>query len=64
MSVILVFVAFVVVGDAFAVGIASIVERYSSYAGLMVFLGLFILVFWVSWLAAVRITERYILRQN
>jgi 4-amino-4-deoxy-L-arabinose transferase-like glycosyltransferase len=62
--VILVFVAFVILGDAIAVGIASIVERFSSYAGLMVFLALFILVFWVGWLAAVRITERYIQRQN
>ena len=64
MSVILVFVAFVIIGDSIAVGIASIVERFSEHASLIVFLALFILVFWASWLAAVRVTERFILRQN
>jgi hypothetical protein len=64
MSVILVFAAFVVLGDLIAIGISSFVERFSSSAGLLVFFALFILVFWVSWLAAVHVTERYILRQN
>jgi hypothetical protein len=58
MSVIIFFVAFVIVGDAIAVGIASIVEQFSAYASLIVFLGLFIVVFWISWLAAVRVVER------
>ncbi|HEY5608576.1 MAG TPA: hypothetical protein VIM38_09595 [Alphaproteobacteria bacterium] len=64
MSVVLVFVAFVLIGDSIAVGIASIVERYSETASLLVFFALFILVFRVGWLSAVRVTERYILRQN
>ena len=64
MSVILVFVAFVLVGDGIAVGIASIVEQFSESASLLVFLGLFVLVFWVAWQSAVHVTERYILRQN
>jgi hypothetical protein len=64
MSVVLVFVAFVLIGDSIAVGIASIVERYSETASLLVFFALFILVFRVGWLSAVRVTERSILRQN
>jgi hypothetical protein len=64
MSVILVFVAFVLIGDAVAFGIASIVERFSESASLIVFLALFVLVFWVGWQLAVRVTERYLLRQN
>ena len=64
MGVILVFVAFVLIGDSIAVGIASIVDRYSETASLLVFFALFVLVFWTGWLAAVRVTERYLLRQN
>jgi hypothetical protein len=64
MSVILVFIAFVLIGDAMAVGIASIVEPYSEHASLMVFLGLFVLVFVVAWMLAVRVTERFIIRHN
>lgn len=64
MSVILVFVAFVVLGDAIAVGIASAVERFSEPASLMVFFALFILVFWIGWIMAVRVTERFLTRQS
>ena len=64
MSVILVYVAIVIVGDAIAVAISSLVERYSEPASLLVFFALFILVFWAGWIAAVRVTERYIVRQN
>ena len=63
-SVVLVFVAFVLIGDSIAAGIASIVERFSESASLLVFLALFVLVFWVGWLSAVRVTERSILRLN
>jgi len=63
-SVILVYVAIVIVGDAIAVAISSLVERYSEPASLLVFFALFILVFWAGWIAAVRVTERYIMRQN
>jgi len=64
MSVIAIFALFVVVGDALAIGISSIVERFSDTASLFVFLGLFILVFWISWVCAVRVTERFIARQT
>jgi hypothetical protein len=45
-------------------GVASLVERFSEPASLLVFFALFILVFWAGWIAAVRVTERYIVRQN
>jgi hypothetical protein len=64
MSVILVFVVFVLVGDAAAVGISSLVERFSESASLLVFFALFVLVFWVGWLLAVRVTERFFVEQN
>ena len=64
MSVILVFVAFVILGDGLAVGIATIIERFSQSASLLVFFALFISVFWVAWMMAVRVTERYLVRQR
>jgi hypothetical protein len=64
MSVILIFVVFVVVGDIIALGISSLVERLSETASLFVFLALFIGVFIVAWCSALHITERYILRQR
>jgi hypothetical protein len=64
MSVILVFLVFVVIGDAVAIGISSVVERFSQPASLLVFLGLFVLVFWIAWLLAVRFTERYLVRNE
>jgi hypothetical protein len=63
MSVIVFFVAFVIVGDGIAIGIASIVERFSQPASLLVFLGLFVVVFWLSWMAAVRVVERVVPRR-
>jgi hypothetical protein len=64
MSVILVYVAFVIIGDSIAVAIATFVERYSEPASLLVFFALFVLVFWIGWWLAVRVTERYLVRQN
>jgi hypothetical protein len=64
MSVILIYVVFVLIGDAAAVGIASVVERFSESASLLVFFALFVLVFWVGWMAAVRVTERYFVSQT
>ena len=64
MLVIAVFLVFVVVGDTLAIGVASMVEKFSEMASLLVFLALFMGVFVVAWYAAVYVTERYILRQN
>ena len=62
MSVILVFLIFVVFGDAIAVGISAMVEPFSHSASLFVFLALFVAVFWIGWGLAVRVTERYFVR--
>ena len=62
MAVILVFIGFVIVGDAINMGISSIVERYSENGSLMTFLALFVGVFIVAWQLAVLVTERYIIR--
>jgi hypothetical protein len=64
MSVILVFILFVIIGDTAAIGISYLFERVSNFASLLVFLGLFILVFGVAWKLAVFVTERYLVRQN
>jgi hypothetical protein len=64
MTVILVYVAFVIVGDAVAVGVSYMFERISDTVGLLVFFALFILVFWASWVLAVRVTERYLIRET
>jgi hypothetical protein len=64
MSVILIFVAFVLIGDTVAVGISYEAERISNSVSLIVFFALFVFVFWAAWQLAVRVTERYIIRQN
>jgi hypothetical protein len=64
MSAILIFVAFVLIGDTAAVGISYLFERWSNSASLLVFFVLFAIVFWVAWKLAVFVTERYILKQS
>jgi hypothetical protein len=64
MSVILVFIAFVLIGDAGAVAISAMVEPLSPSASLMVFFALFAFVFWLAWKLAVIVTERFIVRQS
>jgi hypothetical protein len=64
MSVILVFILFVIIGDTAAIGISYLFEGVSHFTSLLVFLGLFILVFGVAWKLAVLVTERYLVRQN
>ncbi len=60
MSVILVFVGFAVVGIGLSMGVASFFERYSSHVNLLVFLGLFMGQFVISWILALKFTERYL----
>lgn len=62
MSMILIYVVLVIAGDAVAVAISTVVEHFSKSASLLVFFALFISVFWVSWVLAVRIAERYFVR--
>ena len=64
MLVIAVFVIFVVLGDAVAIGISSAIEQFSKSASLLAFLGMFVLVFAIAWPLAVRVTERYLIRIN
>jgi hypothetical protein len=57
MSLLLIYVASIMVGDLIAISIAEVVEYYSEKASLWVFLALFFVVFWVAWRFAVRTTE-------
>ena len=63
-SVILVYVVLVLIGDVAAVLISAAVEHFSKSASLMVFFVLFAGVFWLSWIIAVRITERFLVRST
>jgi low temperature requirement protein LtrA len=64
MGVMALFVVFVFVNEAIAVGIASIVEKFNDSAGLMVFFVLFLSALWLSWIAAIWVAERYWPRPN
>jgi hypothetical protein len=57
MSLIIVYVIGIFVGDLIALGIAEVIERFSEKASLMAFLALYFVVFWLAWQLAVRITE-------
>ncbi len=64
MSVILVYIVLVLVGDVAAIFISAAVEHFSKSASLMVFFVLFAGVFWLGWIVAVRITERFLVRAS
>ena len=57
MSLIVIYVIGIFVGDAVAVGVAEVVERFSEKGSMIVFLSLYFFVFWVAWVVAVRLTE-------
>jgi hypothetical protein len=58
MGLLLVFLVSLVAGQAIAVSLGLLVERqYSPYAGLVTFIALYFVMFWVAWKFAVRITE-------
>jgi len=58
MNLLLAYVVSLVVAQSIAVGVGLIVDRlYSSYTGLVVFIALYFVMFWVAWKFAVRITE-------
>jgi hypothetical protein len=61
MQVIGLFALFVVVLDAIAVGVCSIIEMYSEYASLIVFLLLYAANFIIAWKAALYLTEHYLI---
>ena len=57
MLLIAAFAISVLVGDLIAIGICSIVERFSEMGSLILFLTLFVVVIPVAWRTAVRMTE-------
>jgi hypothetical protein len=57
MSIMAVYIFFLVIGELIAYAIGRIVEQWSMAAGLPVFLAGFIVVFWLAWILAVRVTE-------
>lgn len=63
MAVILVYVVIVLIGDAAAVVIAGKMEDFSQSVSLITFFILFALIFWVGWILAVKITERFLVKQ-
>jgi hypothetical protein len=57
MSLLVVFILSLLVGQSISIGLGLLVERYSSpYAGLVTFIGCYFTMFWVAWRFAVRIT--------
>ncbi len=57
MLLITAFAISVLVGDLIAIGICSVVERFSEMGSLILFLTLFVVVIPVAWRTAVRMTE-------
>ena len=58
MSLLVAYIATVLVGQALAVSVGLIVDHlYSSYAGLVVFIPLYFIVFYLAWRFAIRVTE-------
>ncbi len=58
MGLLFVFIVSLVVGQALSIFAGLLVERhYSPYAGLVTFIALYFVMFWVAWKFAVRITD-------
>jgi hypothetical protein len=57
MSLLVVFIISVLIGQSLSIGLGLLVERYSTpYTGLLTFIGSYFTVFWLAWRLAVRIT--------
>ena len=57
MSLLVVYIFSLIVGQSISIGVGLLVDRYhSSYVGLMVFIGMYFFVFWLAWQFSVRIT--------
>ncbi len=57
MSLLVVFILSLLVGQSISIGLGLLVERYSSpYAGLVTFIGCYFTMFWLAWRFAVRMT--------
>jgi len=58
MQLMFVYVAVLIVAEAVAVGLGEIVELYYPNASLIAFMALFLIMLWVAWIVAVRLTRR------
>jgi hypothetical protein len=56
MKLLAIYAILVVVGEAAAIGIGELVELSYPSASLLTFLGLFFVMLWVAWRAALRLT--------
>jgi hypothetical protein len=57
MSLLVVFIISVVIGQSLSIGLGLLVERYSTpYTGLLTFIGSYFAMFWLAWRFAIRIT--------
>ena len=64
MKLVVLYIAFVLLGDGLGYLIGLSVERWwGSAASLFVFLALYFLVLWVAWVPSVRITQPKILER-
>ena len=58
MSLLLVFLISLIVGQLISVGVGLLVERHATpYTGLVTFIGCYFAVIWLAWRFAVRVTE-------
>jgi hypothetical protein len=57
MSLLIVYVALVIMGDLIAYFVGLVIERNLPVASLPAFLAMYFLFLWVSWVIAVRITQ-------
>jgi CDP-diglyceride synthetase len=57
MSLLIVYVALVIMGDLIAYFVGLAIERTAPAASLPAFLAMYFLFLWVSWVIAVRITQ-------
>lgn len=57
MGLLLAYLIILTVAQSISIGVGLAVDRYhSSYAGLLVFIALYFLMFWVAWRIALRVT--------
>jgi hypothetical protein len=57
MSILIIYVAIILVGDSIAVGIGEIIDHISPTFSLPIFLAMFFGVFYFGWQLALRLTE-------
>ena len=57
MSLLLVYLAFMITGDVIAYFIGLVIERSVPAASLPAFLAMYFLFLWVAWVLAVRLTQ-------